>query len=216
MKKTITGAVALLAGACVAYSQGTVFFGNYLDMSPYLYVSYKGSKLGGAAGATTGNPTSDIANGNDWSVALYGAPGSGDAASTLSQLDTAASAPVVATFANGSSDGTAGTWYSGLIGVVPGSGAPGDGDLVSIQLKVWYNDGGTLTYAQALAAGDPTGSSLVENYTTGGPAPSGPPATAPDLTAAGLGNIVLSPEPSTVALGVMGASAFLMRLRRKK
>jgi len=66
MKKTITGAVALLAGACVAYSQGTVFFGNYLDMSPYLYVSYKGSKLGGAAGATTGNPTSDIANGNDW------------------------------------------------------------------------------------------------------------------------------------------------------
>jgi hypothetical protein len=218
MKKTITGAVALLAGAFVAYSQGTVFFGNYSDLSPYIYVSYKGTKLGGAAGATTGSPASDVANGNDWSVALYGAPGSGDAPSALSQLQTGGSSPVpvVATLANGATDATAGTWYSGLVGVVPGSGGAGNGDAVSIQILSWYNDGGTLTYAQALAAGDPTGASLVENYTTGGPQLSGPPVTAPDVSPAGLGNIVLSPEPSTVALGVMGASAFLMRLRRKK
>jgi len=217
MKKTITGAVALLAGACVAYSQGTVFFGNYGDVTPYIYVSWNGSHVGGSTGASTGNPSTDAAKGADWSVGLYGAPGGGDASSSLALLNTAGGTPVVVTLADGSVDPVAGTWYTGDIGVVPNSGGTGAGATVSVQIDAWYNDGGTIgTYAAALAAGVPTGQSAVVNYTTGGPNASGPASTAPNLSPAALGNITMTPEPSTVALGVMGASAFLMRLRRKK
>lgn len=221
MKKTITGAVALLAGACVAYSQGTVFFGNYGDLSPYIYVTYKGANIGGSA-ASTGVAANDVGSGSSWSVGLYGAPGAGAAESSLALLNTAASVPVVATLETGSgADSTPGTWYTGAIGVIPnsgGAGFSGAGNTVSIQIDAWYNDGGTIgTYAAAVAAGVPVGQSLEANYTTGGPAASGPPATAPEMSPAALGNIVVStPEPSTVALGVMGASAFLLRLRRKK
>jgi len=165
MKKTITGAVALLAGACVAYSQGTVFFGNYGDLSPYIYVTYKGANVGGSA-ASTGVAANDVGSGSSWSVGLYGAPGAGAAEGSLALLETAASAPVVATMETGSgADSTPGTWYTGAIGVVPGSGGTGAGDTVSIQIDAWYNDGGTIgTYAAALNAGVPTGQSLEALY----------------------------------------------------
>jgi hypothetical protein len=42
MKRPITGVVALLAGVIVAYSQGTVSFGNYVQLQSYIYV-YLGS-----------------------------------------------------------------------------------------------------------------------------------------------------------------------------
>ncbi len=230
MKKSLTGMVALLAGAFVAHSQGTVSFGNYLTSS-YVYVSLKSGStttaIGGATGGPGPTPAADVGNGNEWTVALYGAAGTGDAASTLLPLDQENGSPVTATLAGGAGaatpDTVAGTWSSTEYGVVPGTTGNGS---ATVQVYAWYNDGGTITsYSAAKTAGVPTGFSATANVSgsLGGPNPSGgAPLFPAALPGAALGNfslsggsVVTTPEPSTIALGVMGASAFLLRLRRK-
>jgi len=216
MKKSITGVVALLAGAFVAHSQGTVEFGNYASTAPgYTYVSLSsgGTKtlLGGSA-SNTGNPAADTGDGADWTVALYGSATSG----TPVQLDDASANPVTATLevGNALTDTLPGTWYSTQIGVIPG--VPTAGLSASVQVYAWYNNGGTInTYAAAQAAGVPTGFSSVVTATTGGPNGNNP-STPPSSFAFPAFSVSGVPEPSTIALGVMGASAFLMRLRKKQ
>jgi hypothetical protein len=214
MKKTITGALMLLAGASAVYAQGTVSMANYLALNTYLYVSYKAANgvttdIGGTATGvppTSGNFALEVANGNDWSVQLYAAPGLNDAPSTLSPVSGA-----IVTM--GTTPATAGIWSSSYIATLPGTTGGATGT-ATLQLYAWYNEGGAITsYASALADGVPTGVSSPANIS--GLGGGSPPATAPTLPE-GLGNIVVAvPEPSTIALGVMGASAFLMRLRRK-
>jgi len=217
MKKSITGVVALLAGAFVAHSQGTVEFGNYANTTPYTYVSLSsgGTKtlLGGSA-ANTGNPVADTGSGADWTVALYGSTVGG----TPAQLLDSGGTPVTATLEvnNPVTDTTPGTWFSTQIGLVPGatvSAVP-----VTLQVYAWYNDGGTLTsYSAAQAANVPTGFSSTVTGSTGGPPQGGGPSATPSSYA--FPNFSVSattPEPSTIALGVMGASAFLMRFRKKQ
>jgi hypothetical protein len=212
MKKTLTGVVALLAGAFVAHSQGTVSFANYGVLSPYIYVKLGTTPLGGTSGTATGNATTDVGKGNDWTVALYGNAGSGDAASTLVQLQTSTAQNVTANFATGTSaDKTAGTWFSSLVAQVPGTTLAGQA--ATVQLYAWYNNGGTIT---SYSAASVRGFSATGNVTTGGPNSSGPPSTAPNMPALGNFTVVGTPEPSTIALGVMGASGMLLRLRRKK
>lgn len=213
MKKSITGVLTLLAGACAVHAQGTVTLANYLALSSYVYVNYKGTGLGGSTsgpGATLQNFASEVGNGSDWTVALYGAAGANAPAATLLPLG------ITATFADGVSDATAGTWYTTANAAVPGTV---EGGSATVQLYAWYNAGGTITtYAQALLDNVPTGMSAVGNVASLGGTPVGGgtpvvPATIPGT----LGNfaVTVAPEPSTIALGVMGASAFLMRLRRK-
>jgi len=216
--------LALLAGAYAVHAQGTVSFVNY-GGAAYLYVSYKpavgspqllGGSLAGPT-ATQANYAQLTGNGADWTVALYGAAGAGDAASALSPLPGA-----TATFAasDGVGAGVPGTWASAVVATVPGT--TGAGSMATVQLYAWYNAGGSITsYAQAVADGVPYGSSMLANVSLGGTEPTGPPATAANLPVAGLGNFNLSaptttPEPSTIALGIIGASTFLMRLRRKQ
>jgi len=220
MKKSLTGAVVLLAGAFMAHSQGTVTFGNYTFFSAgsYMYVSLGSTKLGGSAtgpAPTLGNAAAETGNGDDWTVALYGGSGAGLAPSALSPLiDTSTSAPLQANLADGSSDALVGTWYTGDAGAVPGAF---NGATATLQVYAWYNEGGLITsYSAAQTAGVPTGFSATGNVVLGGPfAGNTSPPTAP-ANLPQLGNITLTiPEPSTIALGVMGASAFLMRLRKK-
>jgi hypothetical protein len=213
MKKSITGVLTLLAGACAVHAQGTVNFGNYTTAATYIYVSYKatGVPLGGSANGPTPsllNYAAEVGNGNDWTVELYAAPGTSTPAAALLPTGT------TATFANGGIDPLAGTWYSSAIASIPGTGLAGQP--ATIELVAWYNEGGAITsYVTALADGVPTGVSVTENISVGGTAPSGPPVTPPTLPAFPAFTVAV-PEPSTVALGVMGASAFLMRLRRKQ
>lgn len=209
MKKSLTGVVVLLAGAFVAHSQGTVAMNNYTTLAPYMYATLNtatGPKIGGAATGPV-SPT-DTADGDLWTVALYGAAGENDAMSTLLPIDTAGGTPLTANFADGTSDGTAGTWYTGVAGVVPGTTGPASS--ATVQIYAWYNAGGTVTsYAAAKAAGLPAGFSATGNVPSlGGGSPPLPAANIPN----GMGNIILTttPEPSTIALGVMGASAFLL------
>jgi len=216
--------LALLAGAYAVHAQGTVSLANYAQLSPYIYVSYQpttGSPvlLGGAgAGApapTLSNYALETGNGADWTIALYGAPGAGTPVPLTTGLG---SGPFVATtFESGNSvqDVTAGTWYTSIFGTI--SGAAGNGSAATVQLAAWYNAGGVITsLSQAQADGVPWGESAAVSTTTGGPAVSGPAAVAANLPA--IGNFTVQttvPEPSTIALGLIGASTFLMRLRRK-
>jgi hypothetical protein len=223
MKKSITGVVALLAGAFAAHSQGTVSFADYLVLPTYITVTLNGNPVGGSSTTTTGNPVTDIANGSDWSVELYANTATGDALSTLTPatVDGSPGTPATATLAGGGSGIALGTWFSTTIADVPGQPTVGGSPGATVAVAAWYNNGGTITSeAAAVAANLPGGFSATGNVaSTGGPQTSGPPATAPSLPA--LGTIALTytgsviPEPSTVALGVMGASAFLMRLRKK-
>jgi hypothetical protein len=214
MKKPLTGVVVLLAGAFAAHSQGTVAMNNYTTLSPYMYVIYENTKIGGSA--TGPDSPSDTADGDLWTVALYGAAGENDPASSLLPLNTALTGgvPVTANLADGTTDATAGTWYTGIAGVVPGTTGPASS--ATVQIRAWFNGGGTITsYPAALAAGVPSGFSLAGNVPSlGGGSPPLPPANIPN----GMGNInfTLIPEPSTIALSVMGASAFLQRLRKKR
>jgi hypothetical protein len=198
-----------MAGAYVAHGQGSVSFGNYAVLGTYLYVTLNGAKLGGAG---TGDPSPTLSNwalqenkGADWTVSLYGSLGAGQPASQMSPLG------VTATVENGvgAGAGSPGTWYSS--GVAEFSSAP-NGTVATLQVYAWYNDGGMITsYASAVTDGVPTGVSSLANVTLAGPPAS--PANLPE----GLGNVVIAvPEPSTIALGIVGASTFLMRLRRKQ
>jgi hypothetical protein len=175
---------------------------------------YTGTPLGGNA-ADTGTSATDYGNGHIWSVQLYAGPGTISLFSGLSAV--AGSTANFYTDANNL--GYAGSWNSGAAASVPGvpNGSP-----ATLAIAAWYNGNGAYTsYAAALAAGTvPTGYSTlgVENL-------NGSPNTPPDLP--GLGqtqtltggitsfSLAVVPEPSTIALGVIGASAFLMRLRRK-
>jgi len=214
MKKTLTGTLALLAGAYAVHSQGLVSMANYGVLAPYIFVSFNGTALGGAntgggVGPTGYQTAASMANGTLWTVQLWGAPGANDPASSL----TPAGGSSTFTLADGVSDGVAGTWYTSGTATI-GSGNLGN-TTATIELVAWYSGSGIGSYAAAVGV-VPTGTSALANYTLGGQPASGPPVIPGDLPSAALGNIALSiPEPSTIALGVIGASAFLMRLRRK-
>jgi hypothetical protein len=219
MKKSIAGVLLLLAGASVSYGQGAVSLADYeANINTYIYVSYKpatgptvllGGPGTGAPTPTLSNYAQEVGKGSEWTVQLYGATGSGLSPSALSALVGASS-----TFANGLSgsgnDPVLGTWLSSSI--YQFTGAP-NGTVATVQLYAWYNDGGVITsYSQAVADGVPAGYSAPANVSLIA-APS-PPAVLPD--ALGSFNVTAVPEPSTIALGVIGASTFLMRLRRKQ
>jgi len=110
--------------------------------------------------------------------------------------------------------GEGGFWNSGLIAKLPSA------TLDTIALAAWNNEGGTITsLAAAQAAGDPWGLSAMETIV---------PATGiefppPLFDGGGAGNaggittfslVTSVPEPSTIALGVMGVSALLFRRRK--
>jgi hypothetical protein len=215
MKKSIIGGMSLLAGAFVAHGQGAVSLGNYGDLTPYIYVAFKatpsstaidlGGNGTGAPAPTLSNYALETGNGADWTVALYGTLGSSQPTGSLSLIPGMST-----TFETGTgTDSTAGTWFSEINGSF--SSAP-NGTIATVQLFAWYNDGGTITsYATAMADGVPAGYSAPGNVSLG--APPGPPASIPAL---GNFNVTTTPEPSTIALGVIGASTFLLRLRRKQ
>jgi hypothetical protein len=93
-------------------------------------------------------------------------------------------------------------------------------------LAAWYNAGGTITsLAAAKAAGVPYGESAAFNVTglgepssimtayNGTPTAASQAAVMRNLQSFSLTSV---PEPSTIALGVMGIGAFLARRRMLK
>jgi hypothetical protein len=171
---------------------------------------------GGAIGNTwTGNPTAAGAynynNGSDYSVELYAAPGLNAPASALQPVTQ-----YLTTIATSSAKG--GEFKTVSPSVDPGIGNTSGGQ-ATIALVAWYNGGGTYTsYAAAVAANVPAGISPLDNDGILGNIGS-PPNTTTAADMQGLESFSLTyttvPEPSTIALGVIGASTLLFRRRKK-
>jgi hypothetical protein len=235
MKKSLPIVVILLAGAVGVHAQGTIEWDDYAPKVPgdgfqitvwepqgpigQVYgngaadvpagtQTYTGVAIGGG---NVGSGPTGYGNGNDYSIALY--YGVGANATTLSPVPNAVTTFDTSGGAN-PANGYPGQWLTGGGVFVPVPGVA-YGSVGTFQLYAWYNGGGTLTFAQAsvVGSGDPYGLSTAANITLSGPP--GVPSTLNPITSFSL-NANTIPEPSTIALGVIGASAFLMRLRRKQ
>jgi hypothetical protein len=194
---------------------GTTVFGGYLIGLT--------STIAGAYGFNVGS---------DYSVTLYAGAGTLSSYFSLTGIPSTTE-PLYSSF----SASYAGIWtapsqtitFGGPNGT-PGAPTVAAGSPVSVVLAAWYNGGGTLTFAQAVGGGGPYGWSQIGTELTGGAGD--PPSIPPFLPALGASQTIAGgitsfsfagdynvnpiPEPSTLAFGVIGASAFLMRLRCKK
>jgi len=222
--KKLAITLSLLAGATFGYAQGTLNWSDYQSAtaasggSPALpaftiEVFAPGTETG------SGNTGADLPAG----TATYsGAPLSGTgydiglyvgATASAAQNALGGAPSAIDTF----SSGFAGRWDVSENLVAATSVASG---AVFVELAAWANSGASgaaTTYAAAVADGYAAGVSGVSSGTT---TLGGALQTPGTLAGIGLQSFELSPtvvpEPSTIALGVIGASTFLMRLRRKQ
>jgi len=198
-------------------------YGQTSTSVPSGTATFGGTKIGAsttAAGAFNYNV------GSDYSIELYAGAGTLSSYSSLTAIPSTTE-PLFSS----SSAGFAGIWSAASQTITLGgssgtAGAPtvAAGSPVSVALAAWYNGGGTVTLAQDMTGAGPWGWSQIGTENTGGGG--SPPATPPFLPALGANqtiaggitsfSLTTTPEPSTIALGVIGASAFLMRLRRKQ
>lgn len=99
-----------------------------------------------------------------------------------------------------------GTWSGGtrtLVGIAAGQTAV-------LQVRVWDNVAFPAGYAAAVTGNGVRGASALFNYTV--PAAGSPPAA---FFIEGFRGFTLVPEPSTIALGVLGLAGLLFIRRRK-
>jgi len=240
MKKTLT-LISLLAGATAAYSQGSIAWQEYNEGSFSIsvwsvnYSSPSTLTIGNGAadipsagttygtavllgGTTTGSGTglSGAYNGNSYEMGLYAdTSAAAVAADVLGTGSTAIQA--TDTIINFGGAGEGGYWTGNPLSAnLPAFAGK---STVYFELAAWYSAGGAGTYAAAVAAGVPAGhdnASTVAIELGGG---SSPAAVETNLNGSGLQSFDLAvaastPEPSTIALGVIGASAFLFRRRK--
>jgi len=192
------------------------------------------SSVSGPAPATIGVGSPLFADGNLFTTQLYALSISNQ--TTLPAFSSLQ--PVSQYIENFTTSGGVGNAYMAGVSVPNDPGIPSTGyDSVNqnlnnrawIGMAAWYNAGGAYTtLAQAQAAGAPWGISTVakslplgepasvNTLANGGNSPATPAANLPsDIANSGWSfSMVATPEPSTIALGVMGVGAFLAR--RKK
>jgi len=101
-----------------------------------------------------------------------------------------------------------GTWSGGTRTLTGMSSTPGS--VVRLQVAV-FNNTQFANYAAALAGGGIAGQSMVFDYTI----PSQPPAPGSDSMVNFSGFVVYMPEPSVIALGLIGTGALFVLRRRK-
>jgi hypothetical protein len=232
MKKTVAVAtLALLAGAVSSYAQGQISIGEGPDNPTFgiqVYAAQVGSTVSvtapggatgfetmGSSGNTYGYNTSpgsatfaaNSALGAGYDIPLLMGAGSGLSVSQLAPVGTA----VTTWYSLGNqSTGLLGYWKTGQIVT---SSTIGLGGAATVAIAAWNNEGGTVnSLAAAIAANDPWGVSNAGNVTL--QSGSNPPANLP--TSIESFSLVSTPEPSTIALGVIGASTLLFRRRNRK
>jgi hypothetical protein len=234
MKKSLI-LVSLLAGTMGVYAQGTldwnsqgnwlisiyspdvttpnvIFTGDSPQDVPQGSTTYTGGFIGGTAASpgpgVGGTPSSGPGGYNyqtagNFEVGLYIDT---SAAAVLTDIQTLS--PLATT-----------TISDGALGTSTLASAPGiaGGTEVNVGLGAWYTGAGTYTsYASAFAGGVPAGYSISSGQIALGTQTGTPVVIGPGLGLTSFSLATTVPEPSTIALGVIGASAFLMRLRRSK
>jgi len=209
MKKLILGACALVCAASV-FAQGTVIFNTRVastmiahvygpdPANTSLYVSGAGANDFPSGAVTWGGP---LLSGSGFSAQLWAASGNSQPEASLQ-----AALPITS-FRTGGGAGFVTAATATLTGVAA------DAASATITLRVWDNQGGTVTsWAQALTTpGDAHGESPLFNLANIG----GQVNQAPALVGLQSFNIVGTPEPTTFALAGLGAAALLIFRRRK-
>jgi len=223
MKKLLLTLVAIVC-AVTAFGQGSIAFNNGVlnavvapifgpDQADPLRIQ-TGNTAVTTGGAPAGFPAGTAVYGgaplsgfSAYYAQLYGAAGAGRPADTLQPLMTGAGTNAVLGFRT----------TSGQLGLVktitPAVVCPGSvaGDVWTIQMRVWENKGGNLlTWDAAMALNDPTllrGESALLNISLG--------VQPVNLLGLQSFNIHQVPEPSVIALGVLGVGALLLFRRRK-
>lgn len=213
--------MVLLAGAVTGFSQGQIqmfdygalfavqIFAQEFTASGTTTVTYNGYSVNEVQGNDSADDNPGAVN---YSSATLGAGYdvellAGAAGDTLAELSPV-SGSIVSSWLTGSA---AGYWNAPTLVV----SVPGVTGTAALAIAAWNTEGGTITtLAAAQADGVPWGISTVGSEALGyGSTPV--PVLPAGITSFSLGTSVV-PEPSTIALGVIGASAFLMRLRRKQ
>jgi hypothetical protein len=205
--------------------------GNAANDTPVGTQTYPHSVLiGGSSGAA--GLLINYANGNNFTVQIYAAANVLNASlsslspvsSYITTLSTTAS-PGPGLFALGNQSPDPGIPYANTYNDALGGTLD---NRATVALACWYNAGGTITsMAAAQAAQVPYGESAAFNIRNlgepgsiltaynGAATPPSLPANMTGLTSFSLVGPATVPEPSTIALGVMGVCAFLARRRMK-
>jgi len=222
MKTTLLFSASLLVAAG-AFGQGQIQFGNLIgngavtkapiyDVDP---ASPTVSKTGNtSAGAPVGTQTygGPLLAGTSYTCTLWGLVGANKTEAALELISST-------TFRTGTAAGFINTLTVSVPGA-PLSGTAGnpnsDPFLGTFQVRAWNNLGGTVaTWAAALAnpAAGRGKSALINTTALGGTGD--PPATPPALLGLQSFSLAIVPEPSSIALGVLGLGT-LMFLRRRR
>jgi len=202
MKKVLI--LALFAmGTGFAYSQGSVNFNNTpANFSTIAVTAANGhnDRKVYAVDNTT------ALGGTNWVAQLYYNVGSAQAETSLHVVSGDTFTPFRAsTPASGN-----GFWSSVGTPKVLNDVTPGG--VATLQVRVWDGALFPTGYAAAVAGGGAVGKSVTFDYVTGGGG--SPPATPGGME--GLQSFTLQvPEPSTIALGILGAASLLIVRRRK-
>jgi len=231
--------MTLLAGAVSVYSQGSVAMTDYFIQNGSLAATvqvftgqggagslvtdgaYSGYEvMGNSANTYNAHPGSAVyatgtTLGPGYDIGLLGAAGTQTSYSALSL----ATGSVVSSWLNSSINGPGiglngnyGVWNApAAVATVPGVTT---GGVATIAIAAWQNsgaDGAATTLAAAQADGYMWGVSdmVTTTLATGDASPGNLPSSLTDFSLA-----VTIPEPSTIALGVIGASALLFRRRK--
>jgi hypothetical protein len=196
MKKVIIAA-AIMCVAVTGWAQGTVDFRNGVDDVDRLV--YRDAVGGTALGA---DASLGEVRESSWKAALFFVPGAdGD-------ISQAVMTGLAENFQSSTSS-RAGQWRNDVGGINRTLAGVAGGDTATLQVRVWDSRAGA-TFDEAVAGGGLWGASEAFNYTV----PTG--LTTPDqFFMKGLQAFALVPEPSVIALGVLGAASLLLFRRRK-
>lgn len=196
MFKKILALVVLASVSTVAFAQGTVAFNTVISLV--------------GTDAKVSDPNGVAVGGLAYMAQLYAGPGT-----TAESALVAVGNPVG--FKAGFNAGyvqTTGTAFGSAVDPVVTISAATPGGPVTIQLRAW--DSAYPTYAAASTAGAASGkSALLALDITGNPIlPGTPPVNLTGLTGFTMTGGVVIPEPTSIALMLLGGAALLIRRRK--
>jgi len=205
MKKTFITLAAASLMAVSAFAQGTVVFANVLSATTHVFTNINNGAIRGQVGLTP----------NFLNYGLFiGSGGSGSNGLALANNVVGGIALVTtnSTSATGRFDGDAPGTFVGIQGMASGTSA-------DVQIRAWsasYGNNWQSAYSayQSGTAGAWWGASTVATITLNAAAGPGTPLfTAGVLTGF---DVTTVPEPSTIALGMLGLASLAFLRRRNK
>lgn len=189
--------IAILASLVVLGSAASSMAANVavVDLSSYgsLYGNFQDRPIYSITAGTLADPATTL-------VQLVAKANPGDAWTTV-QVGGDATKTTWGIYADGNFD-------AGNVGVIPGATA---GATLTFELRAWTGAAGS-TWENATVRGQLDWSQATGTWDNA----ANPPATPPSVMLALPGNLTLNgvPEPSTIALGMLGAAALLLRRRK--